>query len=149
MAKKSAGDKPFKTTEKQHPLLAGVVAALDEQGKVFSFKSDQLGRLTEAVKAVDHPAEAWMLAEDLISLAYFLDHEKKSPQAAGAVLDLATILLPTLNAVTEAFKKGADINWDKAKKIVATEQSNRPAAAAEGGAAGKNSLFSLRTGRNK
>jgi len=149
MAKQTGSKKPFKTTEKQHPLLGQVVDAMTEKNGVFSYSAERRATLFELIKAVDHPAEAWMLAEDLIALAHFLDTEKKSPQAAGETLDLAAILLPMLNSVVEAFRKGDQINWDKAKKIVATEQSNRPAATAEGGAAGKNSLFALRTGRNK
>lgn len=90
-----------------------------------------------------------MLAEDLIAFAYFLDRDKKAPQAASDVLDLAAILLPTLKSVVEAFRKGDDINWNKAKKIVSTEQSNRPATAAEGGVTGKGSLFSLIKEKNK
>jgi len=146
---KKAAEKRFKTTEKQHPLLGQVVDAMLETDGVFSFSAERRDKLSGLIRAVDHPAEAWMLAEDLIALAHFLDTEKKSPQAAVEVLDLAAILLPTLNTVVEAFRKSDQINWDKAKKIVATEQSNRPAATAEGGSAGKNSLFSLRTGRNK
>ena len=149
MAEKTGGDKRFKTTEKQHPLLGQVVDALLEKDGRFSFAAAQRDQLAKLIKAVDHPAEAWMLAEDLISLAHYLDQEKKSPQAAGEALDLAAILLPTLNSVVEAFRKSDQINWDKAKKIVATEQSNRPVARAEGGAAGKGSLISLLKGKDK
>jgi len=96
----------FKTTEGEHPLLGEVIRSVEQGEGELCFRAGALDELEPRILAIDHPAEAWMLAEDLIGFAFYLDKHKGAKAASSELLKLTTKLAPTLEQAISIIRDG-------------------------------------------
>jgi hypothetical protein len=142
---KAKKEKRFKTHEQQHPILLEVAEALQEKDGQLVLPSAQLKAFKEKCKKIDHGAEAWMLAEDLVSLAFHLDTKKKSPKASKYVLGLVEVMTTALKkAIPAAAAFGGDNKQKTSRSAIGSTTSNRPVVPQKGKG---QSMLSLRAGR--
>ena len=140
-----SGEKRFKTFQQQHPLLKEVIAALQEGKGPPGLSAERKKLFKSRCQEIHHPAEAWMLAEDLVALAYHLDVEKGAKAAAKEVLTLVSAMTVTLKSIlSQPASNVGDQRRDKARKFLGDKPAKTPRKSEQGKG---ESLLSLRAKR--
>ncbi|MBN2359939.1 MAG: hypothetical protein JXR83_10845 [Deltaproteobacteria bacterium] len=128
-------------------MLKEIAAALREKDGQLTLPSATIKAFKEKCKKIDHAAEAWMLAEDLVSLAFHLDTQKRSPKASQDVLGLVEVMTGALKkAIPADAAFGSDNRQKSSRAAIGAATSNRPLEARKGKGKGQ-SVLSTRAGR--